>query len=167
MNDLSNYCDFQEEVDANLLIEFNDQVKWFSALTANERFDEIDFVGADTKGRKTHIELKQRKGTIKQYCKWGDILIEPSKISRTTKIMESGHSLNEQRLFVNFVDNGVIIYNLNRISRLNFYPCHRHWNQRDNRWENEDRFGLPIDQAIVYKKDSDGVYHRVYVEKIK
>lgn len=160
----SSYCDKMEANDAQLLREFNDQVHWFSSLTPNEQYAEIDFVGYDSKsGRTSHIELKRRSGTIKQYIHWGDVIIEPSKISRTTKIMESGHSLNEQRLFINFVDDGVIIYNLNRVSRMNFYPNHKHFNPVKG-LEHEDRFGLPIEQAIIYQRDREGKYNRVFVK---
>lgn len=159
----NNYCDFQEKTDAALLEEFNEDLKWFTELTQNERLSEIDFTAIDKKGRKTHIELKQRKGTIKDFIKFKTIIIEPSKIARTTKIMESGYTLDEQRLFMNFVDDGVIIFNLNRISKLEYYPNHKHFNPIKG-WENEDRFGLYITEAIIYEKNENGEYKREMVK---
>lgn len=158
------YCDTMEDRNEQLLNDFNQHVHWFSEITPNERGSEIDFKCKDIKsGRTTHVETKERKGTIKQYANWGTVLIEPSKIARTSKIMESGYSLDEQRLYINFVDDGVLVFNLNKISTLKYFPNHKHWNNRDKSYENEDRFGLLIEDAIVYQRDEDGNLNKVMI----
>lgn len=146
------FFDSQERRDAILLESFNNDVKWFTSLSANTRMSEIDYKAIDRKGRLVHIELKEREGDIDKYLnQWEYIFIEPSKIQATTKIMESGHTFDEQRLFINFVDDGVIIFNLNNISDLKFYPNHKHWNRGKKCYEHEDRFGLRVKDAIIYK----------------
>jgi len=158
-----NYFDYQEDVNKKLLEEFNDQLHWFIGLTANTRMSEIDFKATDRKNRLTHIELKQRKGNVEQYIKYGDILIEPSKISALTKIMESGYTNDEQRLYINFVDDGYIIFNINNIGEMKFYPNHKQRNYGKGKTEHEDRFGLKIEDAIIYKYFNDKL-ERVYLE---
>lgn len=155
------FFDNQERRDAILLESLNRDLQWFDGLTANTRMSEIDYQATDKKGRLVHIELKERSGNIDQYLQWGDILVEPSKIQATTRIMESGHTLDEQRLYINFVDDGVIIFNLNNLSKMNFYPNHKHWNRGKKCYENEDRFGLPVKDAIIYKmRYTDGRLER-------
>lgn len=158
-----NYYDKQEEIDSKKLNEFNDQLQWFTDLTPNKRMSEIDYTAVDKKGRKTHIELKERKGTIDIYKKYGDILIEPGKIYATTRIMESGFTYDEQRLYMNWVDDGVIIFNLNNISSMKFYPNHKQRNYGKKITEHEDRFALSMKDAIIYKLDEDGIYQRYYL----
>ena len=160
-----NYFDKQERVDSQLLNEFNNQVHWFKGLTANTRMSEIDYRATDKKDRLCHIELKQRKGNIEQYIKYGDVLVEVGKIYATTRIMESGHTYDEQRLYINFVDDGVIIFNLNQISSMNFYPNHKQRNYGKNKTENEDRFGLKMKDAIIYKYFYPNKLERVYIEE--
>ena len=161
----SNYFDSQENACTKLLEEFNDQLNWFNGLTANTRLSEIDFKCTDRKGRLTHVEIKQRKGTIEDFKKYGDVLIEPGKIYALTRIMESGHTNNEQRLYFNFVDDGVIIFNLNNIAQVNFYPNHKQRNYGKGTVEYEDRMGLKMQDAIIFKKDDDGKYRR-WTDKI-
>ena len=156
-----NYFDKQETRCKLLFRAFNDQKNWFTSLSANTRGSEIDFTAIDKKNRKCHCELKERKGTVQTYLDYGDVLIEVGKVFATTRIMESGHSLNEQRLYVNFVDDGVIIFDLNQISNVKFYPNHKQRNYGKGITENEDRIGLPMSNAIIYKKNpTTGVYDR-------
>ena len=150
-----NYFDEQETKCSKLLKHFNDDQNWFVGLTANTRGNEIDFKATDKKGRLVHIEHKQRKGTIEDFKKYGNILIEPSKINAFTKIMESGFSNNEQTLYLNYTDDGIIIFDLNNISEMIFYPNHRQINYGKHTVEHEHRFGLKIKDAIIYKKNND------------
>ena len=157
----SNYFDSQEERNKTLLEQFNQQLNWFQGMTANTRMSEIDFTCTDKKNRKCHVELKERKGTVQQFINWDTVLIEVGKIHATTRIMESGYTYDEQRLYINFVDDGVIIFNLNNISSMDFYPNHKQRNYGKQITEHEDRFGLHIKDAIIYKLDDNGKYQRL------
>ena len=153
--------------DAKLLKAFNDKMKWFDGLTATTKGTPIDFKATDKKGRLVHIELKKRKGNIEDYSdegKYGAIFVEPTKLAFFTRIGESGHTLNERRLYINFVDDGVIIFPLDEMkgARLIWYPNHRHTNYGKNGLEFEDRIGLPLESALVFRKDEKGEYKQVY-----
>lgn len=156
-----NFFDVQETICTKLLKEFNNDQHWFNGLTANTKGSEIDYKATDSKGRLVHIEHKQRKGTIEDFQKYGDVLIEPGKIHAFTRIMESGFTLNEQRLYVNYTDDGVIIFNMNNLSSMNYYPNHKQRNYGKGNVEYEDRFGLKIQDAIIFKKDSLNHYSRL------
>jgi RecB family endonuclease NucS len=84
------FFDTQEDVNAYILEkEFNKQLKWFNDFNRHPRFDHIDYDAKDKKGRKVHIELKQRKGTIDDFKRFGDVIIEPTKLEAFAKVMES------------------------------------------------------------------------------
>lgn len=158
MDYANDYCDMMEITDGKKLREFNDYIQFFIGLTANTKFSSIDFTCTDKKKRKVHVELKSRKETLKQLFQYKDILVEPHKISEFTKIMNSGYTRNEQRLYINFTSDGaVILFNLNKPHTMTFYPNHRHYNPKERRYVYQDRFGLNINDAIIYIK-KDGIY---------
>jgi hypothetical protein len=150
---METYFDKQEDRCEKLFRDFNNQVHWFQGITANTRGSEIDFKCTDKIGRLVHIELKERKGNIKKFNGFGDILLEPSKLAAFTRIAESGHTYNEQRLYINFVDDGVIIFNIDEIHNMRFYPNHQQINFGKKILEREDRLGLSMEDAIIYTKD--------------
>ena len=105
------FFDDQEDVNAYILEEeFNKQLDLFNKLNRHKKGDHIDYDGIDKKGRKCHIELKQRSGTVDDYIRFGDVFIEPTKLEAFSKIMESGFTLDEQRLYINWTDDGAIMY---------------------------------------------------------
>ena len=158
------FFDNQEDVNAYILEEeFNKQLGWFKNLNRHPRFDHIDYDARDKKGRKVHIELKQRKGTIDDFKRFGDVIIEPTKLEAFAKVMESGYTLDEQRLYINWTDDGAIIYTFQgEIIPVVYYLNHKQKNYgKNNLEEYEDRMGIPIDYAAIYKKDENGRYKLV------
>ena len=151
--DNENYFDSQETRCGKLFNEFNEKVKWFDGITANTRLSEIDYKCTDKKGRLTHAELKERRGTLEDFKKYGDILIEPSKLARFTKIAESGHTYQEKRLYINFLDDAVVVYNIDDLRNLIFYPNHQQRNYGKHKVEKEDRIGLQIEEAMIFNKE--------------
>lgn len=156
----NNYFDIKEDEDSNLLLEFNNDQHWFNGLTGNPQYSEVDYKADDIKGRRVHLELKQRKGTIKQFEEWEDVLIEPSKVAAFTKIMESGYTNNEKVLYVNFVDDGIIIFDIDKIPYYKNYPNHKQRNYGKRTIEHETRLGIPMTCAIIFKKDNNKHYTR-------
>jgi hypothetical protein len=155
------FFDTQEDVNAYILEkEFNKQLKWFNDFNRHPRFDHIDYDAKDKKGRKVHIELKQRKGTIDDFKRFGDVIIEPTKLEAFAKVMESGYTLDEQRLYINWTDDGAIIYTFQgEVIPVVYYLNHKQKNYgKNNQEEHEDRMGIPIDYAAIYKKDENGRY---------
>lgn len=151
----------QENHCGYLLHKFNEQMKWFTYCKENEEKSIIDFTCVDKKGRLCLVELKERNANIDQYK---DILLDSTKMKYYADIMTlSGYTHDNQRLYINFMNDGVIIFNLNNISSLNFYPNKKIWNPIKQDYEHRDKYGLKIDDdAIVYKYDDKGKLQRVH-----
>lgn len=163
-NMIDNFYDSMEKTDYNKLCEFNNQVNWFKNDTVKptQRFGKTDATAIDKKNRKVHIELKTREGELLDYKRFGDVLVEPRKLNTFTDILESGYTLDERCLYMNFVDDGIIIFNFNDIDTIRVIPNHRHYNKGKQEFEYETRFALPINKAIIYAIDKDtGEYIRV------
>lgn len=156
------YVKEQEEICSNLLKQFNEQQKWFTEMKPNKENSIIDYTCIDKKGRKCHCELKQRNANINSYP---TIFLDVTKMFEWTKIGMSGFTSNEQRLYFNFMKDGIIIFDLNNISSMEFYPNHRQPNYAEQKEEHRDKFGLKVDDAIVYKYNKDGTLTRVKNER--
>lgn len=160
-----NYVNKQEKICSNLLEQFNKQLKWFNEMNPNNDKDEysiIDYTCIDKKGRKCHCELKQRNANIDDFP---TIFLDVTKMFEWTKIGMSGFTNNEQRLYFNFMNDGVIIFDLNNISSMEFYPNHKQMNYAEQKEEHRDKWGLKINDAIVYKYNKDGTMTRVKNER--
>lgn len=147
----------QEQNDMALLEEFNNQVSWFRGeISATTNGTSHDAEAIDVKGRKTIIEHKERKGNTDLYInKYGTVLVEPLKIAHMSKMQAvSGFSLNEQRLYINYTDDGVIVFDMNKKHHLEYYPNHHHYDPIEGCYKDEDRFGIPVDEGIIYIKQN-------------
>lgn len=158
----NNYFDSMEVKDYKKLCDFNKQVNWFKTISSTQKYNPTDSECIDKKGRKVHIELKTREGELLDYKRFGDVLVEPKKLNTFTNIMESGYTLDERCLYMNFVDDGIIIFNFNDLDNVRVIPNHRHYNKGKQQYEFETRFALPINKAIIYAIDRDtGEYIRI------
>lgn len=154
-----NYFQWMENVNIKNLIKFNEQTNWFTKIEPTKEFSPSDATCYTKDGRKITVELKTRKETIKKLQEYGDIVIEPKKISHFTNVMESGYTLNENCLYINFTKDGVAIFSFNDLPKdaFVFYPNHQHKNPgKGYKMENETRFGLKTDNAIIYIYNEDG-----------
>lgn len=152
------YCDEMEEHDGQLLQAFNEQMKFFNDLTPYPKGTPCDFHGKDShSGRTVHIELKCRNTNLEQLRRWKTVYLEPSKYHYITKIMESGYTYHEIPLYINFVDDGAVIYNFNESYNALLTPNKEIKNPILGK-EYENRMELMIDQATIYKKDENGQY---------
>ena len=163
-----NYFNIKEDEDSNLLVNFNEDQRWFNGLTGNPQYSEVDYKADDIKGRRVHLELKQRNGTISKFInQYKTVLIEPSKVAAFSKIMESGYTNGEKVLYVNFVDDGVILFDIDKIPYYVNYPNHHQRNfgkgekNKNKLHEHETRLGIPMSCAIIFKKNDDNHYTRV------
>lgn len=150
----------QEKEDIQLLKKFNNDVHWFNAdISATTDGTSHDAEAIDIKGRKTIIEHKQRKGSTDKYInQYKTVLVEPLKISHMAKMQAvSGFSNNEQRLYINYTDDGVIVFDMNVKHTLEYYPNHHHYDPITKSYKDEDRFGIPVNEGIIYKI-MDGKY---------
>lgn len=158
---IKSYFNVMEITDAYLLNSFNGYVHWFKNIRFNKRGSVIDAVGEDIKGRKVHIELKNRQGRYKDFtdfCKHNDtIFIECGKLSAFSRIMQSGFSLNEQELIINLFDDGktVVIHDINKPQPLKWLPNRAIKNPGTGEQEFEHRIGLLISEADIYRYDEE------------
>lgn len=145
-----NFFDWKEQENIKNLHKFNEDHHWFTAITPTERFNHTDAICMTKDDRKITVELKTRDATIEQFQTWGTVLIEPQKLAHFSLIMESGYSLNEDCLYINFATDGVIIFDFNKLKNITFIPNHKHYNKGKRKWEYESRFALDIGEALVY-----------------
>lgn len=164
MNEIisKNYVDLQENICGLYLQLFNNNLDWFKVMHPNEENSIIDYTCIDQKNRKCHVELKQRLATIDEY---DTILLDPTKLWAWTKIGTTGATNNEQRLYFNFMSDGVIIFDLNNQSEMAFYPNKKIWNPALGKYEYRDKIGLPTKNAIIFKYNKDGTMTRVHNER--
>ena len=170
---MKNYFDLLEQKDAQIIRAFNEDVKFFKNLTYNENGSKIDATAYTKKGKKVHIEIKQRTGErygkFKNFAEEFDtIFLDTGKLDWFSKIMSSGYSLNEKELFISIFDNGdtILIHDLNKPQLIEWLPNQRIYNPGTKKWDTEHRIGLYIYNAIIYQKDDDGHYRRWTDEEI-
>lgn len=158
-----NYFQWMEKTNIKNLHNFNDKVKWFERIEPTKEFSHTDATCYTKDGRKITVELKTRKETLQQFKNYGDILIEPKKISHFTDVMESGFTLNENCLYINFTADGVAIFNFNEMKQdsLVVYPNHRQYNPGKKHYEFETRFGWKTRDAILYTKEENNTYTKI------
>ena len=156
------YVDLQENICSTFLQLFNTKMHWFKEMHPNDEKSIIDYTCTDRKDRKCHVELKQRLAKIDDY---DTILLDATKLWAWTKIGYSDTLNDEQRLYFNFMNDGVIIYDINNQSEFKFYPRKKIWNPAEGKYEYRDKIGLPTKNAIIYRYNKDGTMTRVKNER--
>lgn len=157
-----NYVELQENICSTYLQLFNNKLGWFKEMNKNEENSIIDYTCIDRRNRKCHVELKQRLAKIDDY---DTILLDATKLFMWTKIGTTGATNNEQRLYFNFMNDGVIIFDINNQSEFKFYPNKKIWNPALGKYEYRDKIGLPTKNAIIFKYNKDGTMTRVHNER--
>lgn len=154
----NNYVSKQEQDDREILKTFNDDLNYFQELTFTPDKSRTDAYAIDRKGRKVHIEIKQRKGNYKDFEKFKEkydsCYLSTDKIPWFQKINTSGHTLQEQQLFVTIFDDGdtILLFNLLKQQKVDFQPNTRVWNPMYKCWKYETNIGFKIENALIYKK---------------
>lgn len=172
MTQKKNYFDLLEEKDADIINAFNSDVKWFTDLNYNAKGSKIDATAKDKKGRKVHIEIKQRTGerygNIKNFLEEFDtIFLDTGKIDYFSKIIESGHTLNEKELFVSIFNDGdvIIVHDLNKTQLIEWLPEQRLFNPGTKKWEWEHRLGFFWYNGMVFERDKDTGHYRKWTDE--
>lgn len=163
-----------ERKDEQVLNDFNKQLNFFTEMIYNPKGDksEIDVYAKDKKGRKVHLEVKQRIGKYSDFGefvkKFDTIFIECGKLYQFSRIMQSGYTLNEQELFLNIFNGGdiITIHNLSVPQPIQWLPNQKIYNKGTKQWEYEHRVGLYWNTALIYSKDENGKYRRWTQEDI-
>lgn len=157
------YCDWMEKVNIKNLHNLNNKLHWFTKITPTAQFTHSDAVCYTKSGRKITVEMKTRKETIDTFQKWGNVFIEPKKLSHFTDVMESGYTLSENCIYLNFTPDGAIVFSFNDLKEpLQIQPNHRQRNPKNGwEWEHETRLGISMKDAIVYRLTEDNTYTRI------
>lgn len=149
------YHEDAERLDDELFQEFVEGTNLFASIKRNRQYSDIDYIGTDLKGRKCSIELKYRNCTIEQYK---HIYIECSKF---WKLLEKYLQFDCQPLYLNFMKNGVILFDLKQWEKEpQQLELRRIKINNKGYHENQDtyRYLLPIDKGIWFKKDETGTW---------
>lgn len=155
------YFQWMEHTNIKNLHKFNDKVNWFTKIEPTKEFSHSDAVCYTKDNRKITVELKTRTSSNKQFQDWGTVLIEPKKLSHFTDVMESGYTLNENCLYVNFTTDGVIVFSFNDLKTpLSIMPNHQQRNPGKGKREFETRLGLSMNDALIFYYKEDGTVER-------
>ena len=157
------YCDWMEKVNIKNLFELNDKLHWFDKITPTKTYTHSDAVCYTKNGRKITVELKTRSESNDTFQRWGNVFIEPKKLSHFTDVMESGYTRNENCLYINFTSDGVIVFSFNDLREpLQIQPNHPQRNPKNGwEWEHETRLGISIKDAIIYRR-TDNSFIRLF-----
>lgn len=169
----SNYFNLMEQKDAKIIKAFNDDVNFFKELTYNEKGSRIDATALTKRGKKCHIEIKQRTGSrygdFKKFIEQFDtIFLATSKVDMFSKIMSSGYTLSEKELFVSIFNEGdiIIIHDLLKPQEIEWIPNQRLWNPGTKKWDYEHRLGFYWYNGLIFEKQDDGHYRKWTNEEI-
>lgn len=164
----TNYFSVMEEKDAAIMQAFNDDLKYFEKLNFTEPTTRHDATAIDIKGRKVHLEVKNRQGKYKDFNdfvkKYDTMYVGADKLGWMEKIMESGMTLNEKCLFVTIFNDGdyVLLFNpFKRDAEIIIKPMMRTWNPGKQQWTFETNIGIRIKDCLIYRKGGDNHYRQL------
>lgn len=143
------YFQTNETNDLQLLYELNEHEHWFDSIHPTKEKSQIDAI-AKHKNRRFGIELKRRYVQLKTYK---TIMIEPYKYLEL--IFEYVFNGLEP-LYINFLHDAVVIFNLNKIKHKPKFTVH---NIKSQGYEvmqcSERRYHLDLRDAVIYKKENN------------
>lgn len=159
---LNEYFNVMEGSDERILNEFNSSVNFFKEVTYNKFGNAIDATAVDVKGRKTHIEIKQRTGKYSDFYEFtksfDTIYLDTGKVDHFAQIMFSGYSLNECEIFVSIFNDGdfIVVHDLNKPQDIKWLPNQRVYNPGKKRWEYTHRLGFYWYNGTIYQRKDNG-----------
>ena len=111
------YFQTNETNDLQLLYELNEHEHWFDSIHPTKEKSQIDAI-AKHKNRRFGIELKRRYVQLKTYK---TIMIEPYKyLELIFEYIFNGL----EPLYINFLHDAVVIFNLNKIKHKPNFTVH-------------------------------------------
>ena len=143
------YFQTNETNDLQLLYELNEHEHWFDSIHPTKEKSQIDAI-AKHKNRRFGIELKRRYVQLKTYK---TIMIEPYKyLELIFEYIFNGL----EPLYINFLHDAVVIFNLNKIKHKPNFTVH---NIKSQGYEvmqcSERRYHLDLRDAVIYKKENN------------
>lgn len=140
------YFKTNEKTDIQLLYEFNEEHKFFDAITPTKEKEQFDAI-AWHKTRTFAIELKHRFIPISRYK---TLFIEDYKLAAL--MLE--YIINKREpLYINFLHDAIVIFNLNKLS---IKPKMTIKDIKSEGYEHiqkqERRFELNLKDAVIYMR---------------
>lgn len=140
------YFNTNEKTDIQLLYEFNEEHKFFDAITQTKEKEQFDAI-AWHKTRTFAIELKHRFIPISRYK---TLFIEDYKLAAL--MLE--YIINKREpLYINFLHDAIVIFNLNKLS---IKPKMTIKDIKSEGYEHiqkqERRFELNLKDAVIYMR---------------
>lgn len=140
------YFKTNEKTDLQLLYEFNEEHKFFDAITPTKEKEQFDAI-AWHKTRTFAIELKHRFIPISRYK---TLFIEDYKLAAL--MLE--YIINKREpLYINFLHDAIVIFNLNKLS---IKPKMTIKDIKSEGYEHiqkqERRFELNLKDAVIYMR---------------
>lgn len=153
----NNYFQECENIDASLLHDFVNKTNLFKEIKQNEYGDKVDFLGTDKNDRPCMLEIKRRKCNIQTYS---TIYIETEKY---WSLIQRWRQFNFIPLYVNFMDNGVLIFDLKRTEPDKMKPkLVNIWNGGYKQNQEVWRYELPREDAITFYNDENNGYKLIH-----
>ena len=139
------YFNQSEQNDLQLLYEFNYEHKLFTSIIPTKEKTQYDAI-ATHKNRKFAVELKKRYITLSKYK---TIMIEDYKY---LELMLEAKYNNLEPLYINFLYDAVVIFNLNKLKTKPRFTEHTIKSEGyETLQAKERRYHLPIEDGIIYK----------------
>lgn len=141
------YHEQSECIDDELLKDFIEHSNVLSEVHRCRQYSHIDYYGKDIKGRDVNIELKKRNNKMNKYA---TTYIECSKAWTLLEQYEQYHRIP---LYINFFDDGIIIFKLNVTDFLGAVPIKQKiWNHGYEEYQTAWRYELDNDSGFRYIK---------------
>ena len=145
---MGNYFTENEATDFAKLQELNNKQNWFKSLTQLDIRSTIDCSGLTHTDVPTYIEYKTRHMSLQRAREFKYIFIETDKM-KEFNVLTRKHKGKIKRLFINFLKDATIIFNMNKPMTLQYLPNQRINNVGYDEYQIQDRIGLDINDALI------------------
>lgn len=141
---MKDYFDTNEKQDLQMLYEFNHEKRLFESITPAKEKSQIDCT-AKRKDRQFAVEIKHRLIPVGKYK---SIMIEDYKY---LELMLEYQFNGKEPLYINFLHDAVVIFNLNRLKSKPKLRCMNIESKGYDKIQNmERRYMLDINDAVIY-----------------
>lgn len=145
---MENYFTQNEDIDYNKLLKLNEEKNWFNYTERLELKSTIDVSGYTRNDDVVYIELKSRNITLQRAKDFKFIFIETDKMKVFNELLRKAKG-KCKRLFINFLQDAILVFDLNKPMSLQYFPNVVVWNEGYGEKQHCDRLGLNIDDAIL------------------
>lgn len=145
---MGNYFSENEATDFKKLEELNEKQNWFNYIEQLQLKSQIDASGYTKNDDVVFIEYKSRNISLQQAREYKYIFIEIGKLKAFNDITKK-YQGKVKRLYINFLKNAVLIFNMNKSMDIKYLPNQMINNVGCGEYQIVDRLGLNVDDALV------------------